>query len=322
MNDCLVSILLPCYNVESFLSQCLESLTYQTHRHLQIILIDDGSTDNTWQIMQEYAAKDSRIEIYHQDNQGVATTRNHLLEKVKGEYVLFVDSDDWVELDMVEFLVRQIEQEQADIVTCGMVVNDTPINQVKVSKECWNQEKVIYEFLRHVSFSGSLWNKLLKSSLLHNIQFHCGISYGEDALFVWNVLQRVQRVVFTDKILYHYRKNSQSISRQQWKPDKKGTGHMVWQEICSDVELSWCKYLSIARARFALEDMWGLYFAALANYKYDSFIQIRQDNIRANLIYIKSSKLDSLDKYWVAWILCRWYGFGALLRVVNKLKGR
>ena len=221
MNDCLVSILLPCYNVESLLSQCLESLIYQTHRHLQIVLIDDGSTDNTWQIMQEYAAKDSRIEIYHQENQGVAITRNHLLKKVKGEYVLFVDSDDWVELDMVEFLVRQIEQEQADIVTCGMVVNDTPINQVKVSKECWNQEKVIYEFLRHVSFSGSLCNKLLKNSLLHNIQFHCGISYGEDALFVWKILQRVGSIVVTDKKLYHYRVNKNSLSHLSWLPEKK-----------------------------------------------------------------------------------------------------
>lgn len=313
-NKQLVSILLPVYNVEKFLPQCLDSLIHQTYTNLQIVLIDDGSKDCSWQIMQEYAAKDSRIEIYQQENQGVATTRNHLLEKVKGEYVLFVDSDDWVELDMVEFLVRQIEQEQADIVTCGMVVNDTPVNQVKVSKECWKQEKVIYEFLRHVSFSGSLWNKLLKSSLLHNIQFHCGISYGEDALFVWKMLQQVQKVVFTDKKLYHYRVNENSLSNLSWLPEKKGTGHIVWTMICHDVEKCWKQYSSIALARFAMEDMWGLYFAALSSYPYDSHIIERQSNVRKNLIHIRANHLASFDKQVVAYLLSHWYGFGSILK--------
>ena len=294
-NKQLVSILLPVYNVEKFLPQCLDSLIHQTYTNLQIVLIDDGSKDCSWQIMQEYAAKDSRIEIYHQENQGVAITRNHLLKKVKGEYVLFVDSDDWVELDMVEFLVRQIEQEQADIVTCGMVVNDTPINQVKVSKECWNQEKVIYEFLRHVSFSGSLCNKLLKSSLLHNIQFHCGISYGEDALFVWKILQRVGSIVVTDKKLYHYRVNKNSLSHLSWLPEKKGTGHLVWENIVSETQHLYPQYLETAKTRFALEDMWALYFASFSGYQFDYHIQTRKKNLQSNLLNILKSDMASVN---------------------------
>ena len=311
-NKQLVSILLPVYNVEKFLPQCLDSLIHQTYTNLQIVLIDDGSKDCSWQIMQEYAAKDSRIEIYHQENQGVATTRNHLLEKVKGEYVLFVDSDDWVELDMVEFLVRQIEQEQADIVTCGMVVNDTPINQVKVSKECWNQEKVIYEFLRHVSFSGSLCNKLLKSSLLHNVQFHCGISYGEDALFVWKILQQVQKVVFTDKKLYHYRMNENSISHGSYGK-KKISGHYVWQQFADDTARLWPKYYRLAKTNYAISDMWQIYFAAQSNYKKDSYITMFQKNVRSHLMMIYSSGLINAKKMFFATVasfsyrLCKYF---------------
>ena len=314
MNKPLISILLPCYNVERFLPECLESLVRQSYSYLQIVLIDDGSTDYTWQVMQSWQQKDSRIEIYHQENQGVAATRSHLLEKIKGDYVLFVDSDDWVELDMVEFLVRQVEQEQADIATCGMVVNDTSTNQTSISKECWSQEKVIHEFLRHVSFGGSLWNKLLKSSLLHNVKFHCGISYGEDALFVWEILQKVQKVVVTDKELYHYRVNEQSISHQSWTPQKKGSGHRVWTAICQDVDQHWPKFRTTARARFALEDMWGLYFAALSHYPYDAHIVERQKNVRVNLKHIRSSRLVSVDKLVVAFLLSHWYGFGFILR--------
>ena len=142
MNNPLVSILVPVYNVEAYLPQCLDSLLGQTYSHLQIVLIDDGSSDNSWTIMQQYAAQDSRIEIYHQENQGVATTRNHLLEKIKGDFVLFVDSDDWVELDMVEFLVGKATENQADVVTCGNVINDG-IPPTVYTEEFWPQEKVI-----------------------------------------------------------------------------------------------------------------------------------------------------------------------------------
>lgn len=98
-----VSILVPIYNAETYLSQCIESILGQTCANLQVILIDDGSIDNSYAICKEYVKLDTRVELYHQENQGVAITRNNLLEKVRGDYVLFIDADDWVEPDMVEF---------------------------------------------------------------------------------------------------------------------------------------------------------------------------------------------------------------------------
>ncbi len=317
MNNPLVSILVPVYNVEAYLPQCLDSLLGQTYSHLQIVLIDDGSSDNSWAIMQQYAAQDSRIEIYHQENQGVAVTRNHLLEKIKGDFVLFVDSDDWVELDMVEFLLGKATENQADVVTCGNVINDG-IPQTVYTEEFWPQEKVIKEFLRHIRLNGSLCNKLVKTSLLHNCKFHCGISYGEDALFCWSFLQDVSSIVLTGKQLYHYRKNPQSISRQKWTPEKKGTGHFVWQEIVKDTAVKWPQYLSVAKARFAIEDFWGIYFAALSDYNYDEHIKLRQRSVIENSSHILSSRLLTIDKLFSALILARCYNFGKILKFLKK----
>lgn len=294
MNDePLVSILSPCYNVEKFLPKCLDTIINQTYKNLQIVLINDGSKDRTWDIMQEYAAKDSRIEVYQQNNRGVATTRNCLLDKVKGKYFLFIDSDDWIELNMVEFLVNKSITTNASIVTCSMVKNDELFNNDSIKEENWNQTKVILEFLRHKHFNGSLWNKLIRTDLLQNAKFHSGISYGEDALFTWNILQNVNKVVITDKILYHYRMNETSLSHSSWTPDKKGSNHLVWEQITKDTTKQWPQFLHIVKTRAALEDMWALYYAAMSAYQYDENINIRQQNIRKNLFLILRSDMAS-----------------------------
>ena len=119
-----ISILIPAYNAAVFLPKCLDSVHNQTYRDLQVVIVDDGSKDNTLELCQSYAKNDNRIEVYHQENQGVASTRNHLLEKVKGDYVLFVDADDWIEPDMVNYMVDKLSSNNHDIVTCGSVVND------------------------------------------------------------------------------------------------------------------------------------------------------------------------------------------------------
>ena len=295
MNDKpLVSILSPCYNVEQFLPQCLDSIINQTYHNLQIALIDDGSKDGTWQIMQEYAARDSRIEVYHQDNQGVASTRNHLLEMVKGDYVLFVDSDDWCELSMVEFLVGKALQSEADIVVCGLVKNDEVCSDEHV-EEAMDRENTIKKFLFHKELSGSLWNKLVKTSLLLGIRFDNRISYGEDALFVWRLLQKVNKALLTDKKCYHYRMNDSSISHASYD-ERKMSGHFVWEMIAREAKELWPQYADIAEANYAISDMWQLYFAKQCNYIKDDNIRLFQRNVRTHLPMIYRSGLINMKK--------------------------
>lgn len=314
----LVSILVPAYNVAQYLHKCLDSIVNQTYQQLQVVVVDDGSSDNSLSIVKDYAAKYPFVEVYHQENAGVAAARNNLLSHVKGDYILFVDSDDWLELDMIEFLISKIEKYKVDVVTCGMVVNDTAVRK-EYKQECWNQEVAIQKFLFHKELSGSLCNKLVKKSLLHNIVFHCGISYGEDALFCWQFFQNINSLLYTDRQLYHYRMNQTSISHQSWSPQKKGTDHGVWEAISSDTEKWWPQYLTIAKARFAIQDMWALYYASLSDYKYDKHIQLRQKNIRENLKNIRRSHLLGMKKYIFTWIISRWYQIGGRFIRINNI---
>lgn len=293
MNKPLVSILIPVYNTEEYLPKCLDSIVNQTYSNLQVVIIDDGSKDASLSIAQKYAKQYPCIEVYHQENQGVASTRNNLLDKVKGDYVLFVDSDDWCELDMVDFLINKAIANKADMVTCSMVKNDETFVSNIFLEEIWGQGKTVLEFLRHKIFNGSLWNKLIKTSLLHNLRFHCGIFYGEDALFLWEVLQNVNCIVVTNKVLYHYRMNNNSLSHLSWTPDKKGTGKFVWKKITEGTEKRWPQYIDIVKVRAALEDMWALYYASASAYHYDDNIKVRQQNIRNNLGRIIKSDIAS-----------------------------
>lgn len=293
-NRPLVSILTPCYNVESYLPQCLDSIVNQTYGNLQIVLIDDGSKDGTWNILQSYAAQDSRVEVYHQENQGVAATRNHLLEKVKGDYVLFVDSDDWIEPNMVEFLVEKSRTKNADIVVCGMVKNDEACGK-EYREEVMDQETTVKKFLFHKELNGSLWNKLVKTSLLHGIRFDNRISYGEDALFCWYILQRAHTVVQTTKQLYHYRMNDSSISHASYD-ERKMSGHLVWEILAREAKELWPQYADIAEANYAISDMWQLYFAKQCNYIKDDNIRLFQRNVRTHLPMIYRSGLINMKK--------------------------
>lgn len=313
----LVSILIPCYNVEQYLSQCLDSVVNQTYKELQIVLVDDGSMDNTLRVAQMFADVDSRIEIYHQENQGVSPTRNYLLEKIKGDYLLFVDSDDWMEPDMVEFLLVESESSDADISTCGMVINDTAVSS-DFKKVEHTSLSAVERFLYHTEFRGSLWNKLVKTSLLHNERFHCGISYGEDALFCWQILKHCHKVNYTDRQLYHYRMNQTSISHSNFGA-KKLSGHKVWETICADVEMYYPQFSDIAYARFALEDMYLLRDASQSGYRYGNDIAKLQKTVEQHFSKARELGIASKKDAVYAWMITHWYNFGKLYLELHKL---
>lgn len=302
----LVSILSPCYNVEAFLPQCVESIINQTYSNLQIVLIDDGSKDNTWGILQEYAAKDPRIEVYHQENRGVAATRNNLLDKIKGDYFLFVDSDDWIETNMVKFLLEHALKEGADMVTCDAVINDTSVLTDYTVKK-YSREQAIERFLYHLEFRGSLWNKLTRVTLLHNEpRFHCGISYGEDALFCWELLKVANKVVYTDCQFYHYRMNMDSLSHGVFG-SKKLSGHTVWENTCREVVRLYPQYANIACARHCIEDTLLLRDAAHCGYREMDNVRLLQQTIRKHWHCLNEVNITTVKMKIYAFLACRSY---------------
>ena len=300
----MVSILVPVYNSAPYLQKCVGSITGQTYTDLQIVLINDGSTDDSWDIMQEMARQDKRIEIYSQPNCGVAATRNRLLDKVRGDFVLFVDSDDWIEPNTIEILLQEQEKEDYDIVAFQLT-------SPKPHDEHYNKEEAVKRFLEHNVFRGSLCDKLVKADLYKGLSIDQTVSYGEDALLVWQVLQRVNKVSVLGKVLYYYRVNDDSLSHQSFN-GKKFTAYTTWDYISCDTKELWPQYSDIARARFACEMAQILRSGAMAGYKYDNSVRLLQEEVRRDGFLIRKTRLSTIKMSLLAllvshsyWLTCR-----------------
>lgn len=295
----MVSILVPVYNSAPYLRKCVGSITGQTYTDLQIVLINDGSTDDSWDIMQELARQDKRIEIYSQPNCGVAATRNRLLDKVRGDFVLFVDSDDWIEPNTIEILLQEQGKEDYDIVAFQLT-------SPKPRDEHYNKEEVVKKFLEHNVFRGSLCDKLVKAELYRGLSIDQTVSYGEDALLVWQVLQRVNKVCVLGKVLYYYRVNDDSLSHQSFN-GKKFTAYTTWDYISRDTKELWPQYSDIARARFACEMAQILRAGAVAGYKYDNSVKLLQEEVRRDGSLIKKTGLSTLKMSILAYLVSHSY---------------
>lgn len=213
----MISVIVPVYNSERYLSTCLESILGQTYKDLQVIAVDDGSSDGSGKILDEYCQKDSRLEVYHQENQGVSAARNLGLRHVKGEYVTFVDSDDTLEVDLYEILLKYADEYQVSIAHCGYnKVTPEGIKPVCGTEKIYvqNNEEALSYLIGGGLFVGSLWNKLYKAALFEGVKFDETIQINEDLLVNYLLFKQVNKSVFVDVTKYNYweRENS-SCSR-------------------------------------------------------------------------------------------------------------
>ena len=217
-----ISIIIPNYNTRKYLPRCLDSLTQQTFGNIEVILIDDGSTDGSVEIMKEYAQKDSRIKIIEQINSGPAKARNKGLENASGKYLMFCDSDDWYEPDMCEMMYTAIEKNNVDIVCCH--------NFFDLEESLSDEEKEKRLPRKYFNKSGKyslnqknilttdvvLWNKIWRRDLIekYNIRFPEGHEHDDDAF--WYMYSFVsKKIFFLNKKLYHYFLRAGSIMSTQ-----------------------------------------------------------------------------------------------------------
>lgn len=212
----LISVIIPAFNVEKYLQKCLETVLSQTHRNLEIIVINDGSKDNTGRIADEFAKNDHRIKIIHQENQGVSTARNNGLKISKGDFIGFVDADDEVAEDFYEFLLNNLQKYNADISHCGFdLVKPNTTVKFHDSKIILEQNKLdaIRELLSGKRVEPSSCTKLFKKSVVENLFFATDIKINEDLLFNIEAFKKAEKIVFEDVVKYHYYYNSTSASR-------------------------------------------------------------------------------------------------------------
>lgn len=208
-----VSVIVPVYNVENELKTCIESIISQSHENWELWLIDDGSTDKSPMLCDEYEKRDSRIHVLHKENGGVSAARNSGLQQVTGEYVLFVDSDDYLEKQALEKMVAEAEDKTADVVLCGFfyrVMHDNSVveNVADASFAGDNKElaKTVFAGVFEKDLINPPWNKLIKRSVLqeNNLQFNEAYSILEDLSFSVQLLEKCSKVVIMKEALYNY----------------------------------------------------------------------------------------------------------------------
>lgn len=217
-----VSVIVPVYNVASYLERCVESLLNQTYSDLEIFLVDDGSTDGSGLICDKYANTDKRIIVIHQENAGCSEARNKALELYTGEYLTFVDADDFVELTYIEKLHDTMKEQNADMVICDFDYVDEAGNLMMHSKQRLSEgkhksEELFYcnvSYAMEVFYMTVMWNKMCRRSVVRNFRFPCKFRNFEDTYWCPYVFMKLREAYAINDVLYHYTCNSKSLTHQ------------------------------------------------------------------------------------------------------------
>lgn len=210
----MISVIVPVYNVKPYLEKCLDSILRQTYRDSEILIVDDGSTDGSQDICDDFEKKDNRVKVFHTENRGLSCARNLGLQHAKGDWIGFVDSDDWIEPDMYECLIRSAIDNCADISCCGYdrEYSDRSASHFLTNEErCYEGDEMIASVMEGSTFGHYAWNKVYKRELFSDdCKFPPGMLF-EDIATIWKLIVKCHRVVCVPNTLYHYLIRKDSI---------------------------------------------------------------------------------------------------------------
>lgn len=214
-NNRVVSVIIPVYNVETYIKQCLESVIHQTYQELDIIIVDDGSIDMSGVICRQYASCDKRVRIIKQSNAGLSAARNTGLQNARGEYIVFVDSDDWLDVDMVRRMVEALEKRKADIAVCGFaVVKKRKTTYCNVHEEkLLTSEAALRLLCKDEQIKNYAWGKLYRKKIFETLRFEIGKKF-EDIYIMYQCFEQATKIVVIPDIGCYYRIRRNSISQQ------------------------------------------------------------------------------------------------------------
>lgn len=225
MQEELISVIIPVYNVEDYLERCLKTVLAQTYENLEILLIDDGSTDGSGRICDEASEKDTRIRVWHTENQGPSAARNLGLDHVQGQYLLFADGDDILSVEYVSFLYEQLQKSKADIAVCRYVATkDGAFEETNGTKQLvWFGKEALENLLYQKYYTTGPVCKLFCREVFDGIRFPLGTLY-EDTLAIAMAMGKARQVVYSDAIKYGYYQRAGSTMRSTYQEE-------TWQYI-------------------------------------------------------------------------------------------
>ncbi len=324
-----VSVIVPTYKVEKYLCKCIDSIINQTYKNLEIILVDDGSPDNCGKICDEYALKDSRVRVIHKENGGLSDARNAGLETAKGDYIGFVDSDDWIELNMYERLVANAVKFDAEISVGGVadiLEKDGEYTQFKTTYDGKINEYVLSKeeaMKKYFLGSWSAWDKIYKKEVFDGICFPKG-EINEDEAIVLYLLDRCNKIAYTNEVFYNYitRPGSNSITATSFHVKK-----LAWYKHCkANLEFIKEKYPELteyAEKRYNSSIIFSLVsisqvdkeqFSDILPQMLSEFRMIYK-NIMRNKLNSKREKLDATGIR-----ILNVYGYGRIVRLLEDVK--
>ena len=295
-----ISVIVPVYKVEDYLKRCIDSIINQTYRNLEIILVDDGSPDKCGDICDEYAGKDNRIKVIHKSNGGLSDARNKGIEVATGEYIGFVDSDDWIESTMYERLLNLIKKYNADIAIGGVadVLVDNDAETIVKTSDFGCQDPFVVDkkeaMKRYFYGSWSAWDKLYDANLFDNIRFPVG-EINEDEAIVLDILDQCKYICYTSEIFYHYMKHvgSNSITSSDFSIKK-----LAWENHCkknlSFIRDKYPELEEAAATRYCNSILWSLTEIAMCDNSMEKETEMLLKNLKEEYslfsrIYTKSN---------------------------------
>lgn len=294
MDNKLVTIIVPVYNVEKYLSKCLDSIVNQTYSNLEIILVDDGSKDNSGNICDYYAKNDVRIKTVHIDNAGVSNARNIGLNLSLGDFILFLDSDDYVELDMVEQMINIFNKYNVDIVMCNFYWEyNGALKRNKISNTSFiiDSRNFINSISSENSYGGYLWNKMYKREILFNnqklIQFDTNVLIMEDFLFNCELYDNIKKVACLDNCFnYYVQRKTSALGNRSLNKDKNALCSIIriinfleknnfninlYYKLRFIIESSYIRYKDIQYFNKILKGYFKKYFSLSTFFSYGFF---------------------------------------------------
>lgn len=296
-----ISVLVPIYNSEKYLNRCIESILNQTYANIEIVLIDDESTDNSYNIIKNYETIDERVKVIQIKNNGVADARNKAIDNATGKYITFVDSDDYIEKDYIETLYNNLIKYNADISVCNCInkieesgkeiYKDFGINSIKeYSSEEAVESLFYYNFLRH-----SPWGKLYKREVWNNIRFPIGKNY-EDLAILYKTFLNANKIIYIPEEKYNYIIRKGSIVHNDIRKSDIEAIIEYCQDILGDIT---CNYPSLKNAaEFLLADHeLHLWYRIPDKKEYKEYIKIAVINVKKYRISIlKNKKVSKKNK--------------------------
>ena len=245
----LISVIIPVYNADEYLSECVDSVLKQTYKNLEIILVDDGSSDNSSAICDDYSLRDNRVKVIHKENGGVSSARNAGIEMASGKYIGFVDSDDYINNKMYEYLHKYIEKNDSQLAVCNFCYNELNCDVMYDG-----QGSIVYDSITAMSkmilgkpFAGHMCNKLLLTDLAKKVKLDKKIYMYEDLLYLWEYLKLCNKATYIPVSLYIYRQNNESVSYANYNY-KHETAFKVLEKILTDTKICYTELYPYAVA--------------------------------------------------------------------------